>query len=198
MCQTNFWNFAAVAIETKKGGFNFFFDPFHQTSWTWTFVGNRNDRNMVQHVLLPVNIHFHWNLFIFEFLMIFSIFILVAILKILKTKSTTLSDDLFLCQVSKPFRFAMVAILNPKWPPKYHNPPIWAKFGFQVYYDVANWYPNFTGMLSVMSMQTTFGNDFFNFYIGGHFENFKNKEHNFEWWSIFVSSIKRIRCLEWI
>jgi hypothetical protein len=22
--------------------------------------------------------------------------------------------------------------------------------------------------------------DFFNFYIGGHFENFKNKEHNFE------------------
>jgi hypothetical protein len=29
------------------------------------------------------------------------IFILVAILKILKTKSTTLSNDLFLCQVSK-------------------------------------------------------------------------------------------------
>jgi hypothetical protein len=22
--------------------------------------------------------------------------------------------------------------------------------------------------------------DFFNFYIGGHFKNFKNKEHNFE------------------
>ena len=41
-------------------------------------------------------------------------------------------------------------------------------------------------------------NDFFNFYICGHFENFKNKEHNFEWWSIFVSSFKRIRCLEWI
>jgi hypothetical protein len=33
---------------------------------------------------------------------------------------------------------AMVAILNPKWPPKYKNPPIWAKFGFQVDYDVAN------------------------------------------------------------
>jgi hypothetical protein len=29
------------------------------------------------------------------------IFILAAILKILKTKSSTLSDDLFLCQVSK-------------------------------------------------------------------------------------------------
>ena len=56
---------------------------------------------MVQHVLLPVNIHFHWNLFIFEFLTIYFDFILAAILKILKTKSTTLCDDLFLCQVSK-------------------------------------------------------------------------------------------------
>jgi hypothetical protein len=35
----------------------------------------------------------------FEFLTIFLIFILVAILKILKTKSTTLSDDLFLCHI---------------------------------------------------------------------------------------------------
>ena len=25
---------------------------------------------------------------------------------------------------------------------KYKNPPIWAKFGFQVDYDVANWYPS--------------------------------------------------------
>jgi hypothetical protein len=41
-------------------------------------------------------------------------------------------------------------------------------------------------------------NDFVNFFIGGHFENFKNKKHNFEWWSIFVSSIKRIRCTVWI
>jgi hypothetical protein len=23
--------------------------------------------------------------------------------------------------------FAMAAILNPKWPPKYKNPPIWTK-----------------------------------------------------------------------
>ena len=62
---------------------------------------------MVQHVLLPVNIHFHWNLFIFEFLTIFLILILAAILKwrpvwkFKKRESTTLSDDLFLCQVSK-------------------------------------------------------------------------------------------------
>jgi hypothetical protein len=37
----------------------------------------------------------------------------------------------------------IVAILNPKWPPKYENPPIWAKFGFQVDFDVGNWYPWF-------------------------------------------------------
>jgi hypothetical protein len=36
------------------------------------------------------------------------------------------------------FWFAMVAILNPKWLHKYKNPLIWAKFGFQVDYDVAN------------------------------------------------------------
>ena len=44
-------------------------------------IANRNGRNMVQFFLLPVNIHFHWNLFIFEFLTIFLIFILAAILK---------------------------------------------------------------------------------------------------------------------
>ena len=66
----------------------------------WSFLV-QNGRHMVQHVLLPVNIHFHWNLLIFEFLTIFLIVILAAILKILKTKSTPLSDNLFLCQVSK-------------------------------------------------------------------------------------------------
>jgi hypothetical protein len=30
--------------------------------------------------------------------------------------------------------FAMVAI----WPPKYKNPSFWAKFGFQVDFDVGN------------------------------------------------------------
>ena len=63
---------------------------------------NRNGCNMVQHVLLPVNIHFHLNLFIFEFLTIFLIYILKwwPFWKFWK-QSTTLSDDLFLCQVSK-------------------------------------------------------------------------------------------------
>jgi hypothetical protein len=32
----------------------------------------------------------------------------------------------------------MAAILNPKWLPKYKNPPLWPTFGFQVDYDVAN------------------------------------------------------------
>jgi hypothetical protein len=26
--------------------------------------------------------------------------------------------------------FAMVAIFNPKWPPKYKNPPIWGEIWF--------------------------------------------------------------------
>ena len=59
------------------------------------------------------------------------IFMLAAILKILETKSTTLSDDLFLCQVSKgsavrfPFSIfctlvtmATTTILNFSTPPK--------------------------------------------------------------------------------
>jgi hypothetical protein len=69
------------------------------------------------------------------------------------------------CTILRPFRFAMVAILNPKWPPKYKNPPIGAKFGFQVDYDVANWYPNFTGMLSTMSRCAV---NFRNFQNGCH------------------------------
>jgi hypothetical protein len=50
---------------------------------------NQNGRHMVQHVLLPVNIHFHRNLFIFEFLTIFLIFILAAILKIPRPECTS-------------------------------------------------------------------------------------------------------------
>ena len=42
------------------------------------------------------------------------------------------------CTIWRPFWFAMVAILNQKWPPKYKNPPIWAKFGFQ-HDRVKNW-----------------------------------------------------------
>jgi hypothetical protein len=34
--------------------------------------------------------------------------------------------------------FAVAAILNAKRPPKYKIPPIWAKFGFQVDFDVGN------------------------------------------------------------
>jgi hypothetical protein len=36
--------------------------------------------------------------------------------------------------------FAMTAILNRKWSPKYKNPLIWAKLDFQVDYGVANRY----------------------------------------------------------
>ena len=85
-------NFAQI------GGFLYFGGHFGLKMAT---IANWNGRYMVQHVLLPVNIHFHGNILIFEFLTIVLIFILVAILKILKTKSTTLSNVLFLCQVSK-------------------------------------------------------------------------------------------------
>jgi hypothetical protein len=32
----------------------------------------------------------------------------------------------------------LVCYGGPKWPPKYKNPPIWAKFGFQVDLALAN------------------------------------------------------------
>jgi hypothetical protein len=35
------------------------------------------------------------------------------------------------CTIWRLFWFAM----DSKWPPKYKNPPIWAKFGFQVIYN---------------------------------------------------------------
>jgi hypothetical protein len=46
----------------------------------------------------------------------------------------------FLYKWGQRFWNMFTAILNPKWPPKYKNPSIWKKFGFQVDYDVANWY----------------------------------------------------------
>ena len=69
------------------------------------------------------------------------------------------------CTILQPFRFSMATIWNPKWLPKYKHPPIWAKFGFQVDYDVANWYPNFTGVLSTMSRCADY---FWNFQNGRH------------------------------
>jgi hypothetical protein len=61
------------------------------------------------------------------------------------TKSSDLDEiwfpsRLWCCELKSIVCFAMVAILNPKWPPKYKNSPIWKKFDFQVDYDVANWY----------------------------------------------------------
>ena len=46
----------------------------------------------------------------------------------------------------------MVTILNQKWPPKYKHHPIWAKFGFQVDYDVANWYPSFGSHVMILKI----------------------------------------------
>ena len=49
---------------------------------------------------------------------------------------------LWCCELIFIIWFAMAAILNPKWPPKYKNPPIWGKFGFHVDFALANWYPS--------------------------------------------------------
>jgi hypothetical protein len=100
-------------------------------------IENQYGRHMVQHVLFPVNIHFHWNLFIFEFLTIFEIFYIgghfemAVILKILITKSTTLSDNLFCVKFQKDPLYGLnltlfctfvtmitVTILNFFQPPK--------------------------------------------------------------------------------
>ena len=59
-------------------------------------IANQNGRHMVQHVLFPVNIHFHWN---FSFLNL--IFFNIGGHSENFKNSTTLSDNLFLCQVSK-------------------------------------------------------------------------------------------------
>ena len=84
-----------IYLETKFcpiGGFLYFGDHF---GFKMAVIANQNIRHMVQHVVLPVisisiEIFSFLNLFLFFF-----IFILAAILKILKTKSTTLNDDLF-------------------------------------------------------------------------------------------------------
>ena len=60
-------NFAQI------GGFLYYGGHF---GFKMATITNQNGCNMVQHVLLPVNIHFHWNLLIFEILTIFLIFIL--------------------------------------------------------------------------------------------------------------------------
>ena len=109
---------------SQIGGFLYFGGHF---GFKMAAIANRNGRNVVQHVLLPVNIHFHWNLFIFELLTIFFFFILVAILKILKTKSTTLSDDLFLCQVSKESAVWSEFNIFAPWLP-WQRPPFWILF----------------------------------------------------------------------
>jgi len=56
------------------------------------------------------------------------------------------------CTIWRPFWFAMAAILNPKCPTKYKNPPIWAKFGFQVDFDVGNWYPWFGSHIMILKI----------------------------------------------
>jgi hypothetical protein len=79
----------------------------------------------------------------------------------------------------------MAAILNQKWPPKYKKTLIWGTFCFQLDFVLVNAclthckYPFLLKSFHLKILNNLFL-FFFYFYIGGHFENFKNKEHNFE------------------
>ena len=68
----------------------------------------------------------------------------------------------------------------------HHSKPKWVPYGAACLTPCK--YP-----FSLKSVHFWIFNDFFNFYIGGHFENFINKEHNFEWWSIFVSYSYKVK-----
>jgi hypothetical protein len=58
--------------------------------------------------------------------------------KILRFGRNLVSKKIMMLQIDIHRWFAMAAILIPKWLPKYKNPPIWVKFGFQVNFDVGN------------------------------------------------------------
>jgi hypothetical protein len=72
-----------------------------------------------------------------------------------------------------------------------HSKPKWSQYGAACLTPCKYLFP-------LKSFHFWIFKDFFYFYIGGHFENFENKEHNFEWPSIFASSFKRICCSVWI
>jgi hypothetical protein len=72
----------------------------------------------------------------------------------------------------------------------HHSKPKWSPYGAACLIPCKYPFP-------LKSVHFWIFNDFLYFYIG-HFENFNNKEHNFEWWSIFVSSFKRVHYMVWI
>ena len=82
-------------------------------------------------------------------LFVFKIFKMVANIKIKKIVKNSkikrfqwkwiFTGSKTCCTILRPFRFAMVAILNPKLTPKYKD-PIWAKFGTTInMIRVKNW-----------------------------------------------------------
>jgi hypothetical protein len=93
-------------------------------------IANQNGRRMVQHVLLPVNIHFHWNLFIFEFSTIYFDFILAAILKWrpfwnLKKKRAQLWVMIYFCvKFQKDPLYGVNLTFFAPWLP-WQRPPFW-------------------------------------------------------------------------
>jgi ABC-type maltose transport system permease subunit len=87
-------------------------------------IANQNGRHMVQYVLLPVNIHLHWNLFIFEFLTIYFDFILAAILKIFKNRAQLWVMIYFCVKFQKDPLYGVNLTFFAHWLP-WQRPPFW-------------------------------------------------------------------------
>ena len=108
-------NFAQI------GGFLYFGGHF---GFKMAAIANQNGRHMVQYVLLPVNIHLHWNLFIFEFLTIYFDFILAAILKIFKNRAQLWVMIYFCVKFQKDPLYGVNLTFFAHWLP-WQRPPFW-------------------------------------------------------------------------
>ena len=155
-------------METKKGGFQFFLDSFHQTSWSFIGIstvvcGSFWDiekfkmaaATMVTKVQKMLNSlqtgdpfeTWHKNrtslkvvLFVFK---IFKMAANIKILKIVKNSKIDFNGNGYLQGVRHAAPYCNHFT-------KYKNPPIWEKFGFQVVYDDANRYPLFGSHVMIL------------------------------------------------
>ena len=88
-------------------------------------IANQNGRHMVLHILLPVNIHFHWNLFIFEFLTIVFNFYIGGHLENFKKERAQLWVMIYFCvRFQKDPLYGLNLTFFTPWLP-WQRPPFW-------------------------------------------------------------------------
>ena len=88
-------------------------------------IANQNGRHMVLHILLPVNIHFHWNLFIFEFLTIVFNFYIGGHLENFKNERAQLWVMIYFCvRFQKDPLYCLNLTFFTPWLP-WQRPPFW-------------------------------------------------------------------------